>query len=189
MLTSDKEINMSYSKIYDQQMEQVNARFNDWINQATSSYGSKADDAEKEKRLREEGFTSYITPEKQEVWIPRPEAPTSAIQDYQKGFSSMSPETIKEVYPMLQYVQENFFPVVDQLHDAVKNNEISLQFVQEKIIAMILEGTKEAIDKTGGMSKQGNSAVAKASSNAQAVATYAKSPKAGQQVLLGGDNE
>ena len=177
---------MSYSKIYDQQMEQVNARFNDWINQATSSYSSKADDAEKEKRLREEGFVSYITPEKQEVWIPRPEAPTSAIQDYQKGFSSMSPETLKEVYPLMQHVQDHFFPAIDQLHDLVTKNEISMQSVQEAIIKMILEGTQEAIDATGGNSKQGNSAVAKASSNAQAVAIYAKNKQAVKQ-LMGGD--
>lgn len=176
----------NYFKTYDAQMEQVNSQINEWISSATQSGNSKREDAEKEKRLREEGFISYITPDKQEVWVPAPHAPASSVQDYQKGFSSMSPETLREVYPFLQHIEKHYIPVVDQLHDQVNKGEISLQYVQEAIIKMILEGTKEAIDATGGMEKQGNSAVAKASSNAQAVAIYAKNPKAVEQ-LMGGD--
>lgn len=175
----------NYFKTYDAQMEQVNSQVNEWISSAMQSGNSKREDAEKEKRLREEGFISYITPDKQEVWVPAPQAPTSAIQDYQKGFSSMSPETLREVYPFLQHAEKHFIPVIDELHDSVNKGEVSLQYVQEAIIKMILQGTKEAIDATGGMSKQGDSPVAKASSNAQAMAIYAKSPTAVHE-LMGG---
>lgn len=177
---------MSYASKYDELMQGVNAQFNDWVAQATSSAGSKVEDAQKEQRLKEEGFVSYITPDKQEIWIPAPKAPTSAIADYQKGFSSMSPETLKEQYPFLQYACDHFLPVIDELHDGVNDQSISLQYVQEMIIKLILEGVHEAIDNTGGMDAQGKSAVAKASSNAQAVATYAKNPDAVKQ-LAGGE--
>ncbi len=179
----------NYFKLYDAQMEQVNSQVNEWISSAMQGGNSKREDAEKEKRLREEGFVSYITPDKQEVWIPAPKAPTSSVQDYQKGFSSMSPETLRDTNPYLQYMIQHYIPVVDQLHDSVNKGEISLQYVQEAIIKMILEGTKEAIKNTGGMAKQGQSPVNKASSNAQAVAMYAKNPSAVNQLMGGDGNE
>lgn len=178
---------MSYHSKYKNAIDQVNAQFNEWSDKALSTGGSKQEDAEKEQRLRAEGFVSYITPQKEEVWIPAPKAPTSAIQDYQKGFSSMSPETLLETYPCLKYVRDNFFPVIDELHENVNNGSISLQAVQEAIVKMIIEGSKEAVEKTGGMSAQGNSPVAKAGSNAEALAIYAKSPSAVQSLMSGGD--
>lgn len=178
----------NYFKTYDAQMEQVNSQVNEWISSAMQSGNSNREKAEKEKALHEEGFIKYVTPEMQDVWIPAPKAPTSAIQDYQKGFSSMSPETLREVYPFLQHAEKHYIPIIDQLHDQVNKGEISLQYVQEAIIKMILEGTKEAIDATGGMSKQGDSPIAKASSNAQAMAIYAKSPTAVKE-LMGGEQD
>lgn len=179
---------MSYYSKYKGEIEKVNAQFQDWMNKATSSNDSDAENAEKEQRLKQEGFVSYITPDKQEIWVPKPHAPASVFQDYQKGFSSMSPETLKDVYPCLQYVESNFIPVVEELFQSASKNEISLQYVKEAITKLVLEGYKEAVEKTGGMDKQGNSPIAKASSDKQADAIYARSPKA-LSALLGGDDE
>lgn len=174
---------------YKKAMDAILAKATQLSSIASSDTTTPAKDAEMEQRLRAEGFVSYVTPQKQEIWVPCPVAPTSKIQDYQKGFSSMSPETIKEVYPCLKYVEKNFFPIIDELHAGVESGETSMQFVQEAIIKLIIEGTEEAIDKTGGMEAQGNSAVAKASSNAEAIAIYSKNKDAVEKLLGGGDVE
>lgn len=151
-------------------IEAANSDYQKLMNIATDTPNTKnpEEDAIKNKWLMAEGFHPVLTPEKEIKWIPKTPQPTEAISNYQKGANSMSNETLTKAYPFLQYAIDNYIPVVDDHIKGVQSGDLTQQYLNETIMKLIREGIKEAVESTGGYSKQGKMQVAKASSIEQA---------------------
>lgn len=143
--------------------------------------GGMSDEA-KEVALVQEGFRPIVTPEKDVKWIPRPKPATSTIQSFQKGLSSMSIETLANRYPLLQYAEKNFHPVIDAIIEGVQKGDYSMQYLYEIIGKFTKEGISEAIKNTGGMKEQGKGMLANSDGAAESGAILANSVKAYKEI-------
>lgn len=173
-----------YSTKIKEAIEAANSQYTSLMNKATNTTEAKhpEEEAIKNKWLLAEGFKPIITPEKEIKWIPKTKQPTEAIQNYQKGMNSMSNETLVQAYPFLQYSIKNYIPVVEQLIKGVQDGDLSQQYLNEMIAKLAIEGIEEALSKTGGLSKQGQMQLAKASSAEQAAQLINSSTTAISQV-------
>ncbi|WP_281080290.1 hypothetical protein [Klebsiella quasivariicola] len=173
-----------YSTKIKEAIEAANSQYASLMNKATNTTEAKhpEEEAMKNKWLLAEGFKPVITPEKEIKWIPKTKQPTEAIQNYQKGMNSMSNETLVQAYPFLQYAIKNYIPVMEQLIKGVQSGDLSQQYLNEMIAKLAIEGIEEAINKTGGMSKQGQMQLAKASSAEQSAQLINSSSTAIKQV-------
>ncbi|ELP3919287.1 hypothetical protein QUQ16_000187 [Escherichia coli] len=168
-------------------IEAANADYQKLMNMATNTSTTKhpEEEAIKDKWLMAEGFAPIITPEKEIKFVPKPKHATELIQNYQKGQNSMSNETLTKAYPFLQYAIDNYIPVLDGDIQSLQNGDLSQQYLNENIMRLMKEGIKEAIEATGGYSKQGKMMVAKAANVAQAANILSNSTEASKQ--LGGE--
>lgn len=173
-----------YSTKVKEAIEAANSQYTSLMNKATNTTEAKnpEDEVLKNKWLLAEGFKPVITPEKEIKWIPKVKQPTEAIQNYQKSMNSMSPETLVQAYPYLQYAIKNYIPVVEQLVKQVQSGDLSQQYLDENIAKLAIEGVAEALNATGGLSKQGKMELAKASSVEQSAQLINSSVSAISQV-------
>lgn len=165
---------MSYYNDVDDALQQVTTGHKSLIDIALGrAQEKKADDEDAvlNKVLMAEGFRPIVTPEKEVKWVPKKPQPTDVIKPYQKASTSMSPELLQQTYPFLQYAEQHFIPVVEQLVQGVQNQDFSMQYLQEKILEFMHGGLDEAIKATGGMKEQGKGSVADSSSAAQTAVT------------------
>ncbi|WP_369136411.1 hypothetical protein [Klebsiella variicola] len=167
------------------------------LNAATGSYnklmsialGEAKDEKEevsdkvKNAALLTEGFRPIVTPDKQIKWVPKPKQPSDALHTFQKMQASMSPETLREQYPFLQYAEKHFIPVVEELVQGLQNQTYSIQYFQEQMLALTKGGLKEAIDNTGGMSKQGKGSISNSTSAEETARLIMKEKNAYKQVV------
>lgn len=173
-----------YSTKIKEAIEAANSQYASLMNKATNTTEAKhpEEEAMKNKWLLAEGFKPVITPEKEIKWIPKTKQPTEAIQNYQKAQNSMSPETLVQAYPFLQYAIKNYIPVVESLVKSVQSGDISQQYLSEMITKLTKEGITEAVKATGGDGKQGQMQIAKAASAKQAAAILGSSSTAVKQL-------
>lgn len=177
-----------YSYKVREAIESANSNYKSLMDIATNTTKHEApeEEAVKNKWLMAEGFHPVITPEKEIKWVPKPKHPTDVIQDYQKGTNSMSNETLVQAYPFLQYAVENYLPVVQSLVQSVQSGDMSQQYLNEMLAKLMKQGVDEAVNKTGGASKQGKMLIAKATNAQQAYEIISNSATAAKQ--LGGDD-
>ncbi|MDO3814248.1 hypothetical protein PL222_00860 [Salmonella enterica] len=177
-----------YSNQVKQAIESANANYSKLMDIATNTQQKEQPEEEaiKNKWLLAEGFRPVMTPEKEVKWIPKPQHATDSIQNYQKGLNSLSNESIVDQYPFMQYAIDNYVPVVEDLVKKVLNGDHTQQYLSEMIFKLKVEGIKEAVNATGGLSKQGNSKLGNSANIYQTAALLAKSPSAVK--ALGGNN-
>lgn len=175
---------MDYNDIA-QALKSANDDYNNALSVARGASQDRKNDAKNEamnKALLSEGFRPYITPEKQEVWMPKPKVATDNILAYQKAASSMSGQLLQQTYPFLQYAVKHFIPQMDELIKGVQNQQFSLQFLQEQTLAMAQGGLEEAIKATGGHSAQGKGSIANSTSAKETAEIIMKEKKAYEQL-------
>lgn len=173
-----------YSTKIKEAIEAANSQYASLMNKATNTTEAKhpEEDAIKNKWLLAEGFKPVITPEKEIKWVPKVKQPTEAIQNYQKAQNSMSPETLVQAYPFLQYAIKNYIPVVESLVKSLQSGDISQQYLNEMLTKLAKEGVIEAVKATGGEGKQGAMKLAKAADAKQAAALLDSSSTAVKQL-------
>jgi hypothetical protein len=172
---------MNYYSEVDNSLENATSNYDKLISMALGTAQSNKDEqkeAAMNKALLAEGFRPVITPDKQEMWIPKPKVASDDIQPFQKSTASMSPELLQQTYPFLQYAEKHFIPVVEQLVTGLQNQQISLQYFQEQLLALMNGGVDEAVKATGGYGKQGKGAVAESTSAAETAAIIRKEKNA-----------
>lgn len=175
---------MDYNDI-SQALKMANDDYNNALSVARGASQDRKNAVENEaknKALLAEGFRPYITPEKQEIWMPKPKVATDDIMTYQKAASSMSPELLQQTYPFLQYAIKHFIPQMDSLVDGVQKQQFSLQFLQEQTLAMAQGGLEEAIKATGGHKAQGKGSIADSTSAKETADIIMKEKKAYEQL-------
>lgn len=176
---------MDYSDIMNA-LKQADADYNAHNNLAISAVQNNKEQAKDEamnKALVAEGFRPFITPDKQEIFIPKPKVATDDIYSFQKGSGSMSGNLLMQTYPFLQYAVKNFLPVMDNLIEGVQNQDFSLQHLKEQTLALAQGGLDEAIKATGGMSKQGNGSIASSTSAKETAEIIMKEKNAYKQLI------
>lgn len=172
---------MNYYDKVDTSLENATSNYDKLISLALGTAQSNKDeekDAMLNKALLAEGFRPIITPDKQEMWIPKPKQPTDSIHPFQKSLTSMSPELLQQTYPFLQYAEKHFIPVAEQLVTGLNNQQISLQYFQEQLLALMQGGVDEAVKATGGHGKQGKGAIAESTSAEETAAIIRKEKNA-----------
>lgn len=177
---------MDYFNTVDEALNAATGNYSKLLNMAlgeSEESKNEAKDKAMNHALMVEGFRPIVTPDKQEVWIPRPKMPTDKIGNHQKMVSAMSPEALRNAYPFLQYAEKNFIPVVEQLVQQVQNQDISLQYFQEQLIALMKGGVEEAVKNTGGHSAQGKGSLAKSTSPEKSAAILLKEKNAYKQLI------
>lgn len=175
---------MDYNDIQNA-LKQSNDDFNNALSAARGASQDRKQQAKDEamnKALVSEGFRPYITPTKQEVWLPKPKVASDNILTYQKATASMSPELLLQTYPFLQYAVKNFIPNMDELIEGVQNQTFSYQYLQEMTLAMAQGGLEEAIKATGGHAAQGKGSIANSSSAKETAEIIMKEKKAYEQL-------
>lgn len=176
-----------YSQEVKDALAQTKADLNKMMSVALGSSSDKhpEDEAIKDRWLMSEGFKPIITPQKEILWIPNAPKPTEQIAGVQKGQNSMSNETLMQAYPFLKYAVDNYIPVVESLCSSVQAGDMSMQYLGEMVAKLMKEGVTEAVEKTGGSSKQGAMMLSKAASAAEAASIISSSSTAVKQ--LGGE--
>ncbi|EPT9873092.1 hypothetical protein ACVTW2_000677 [Escherichia coli] len=177
---------MYNSKIRDA-IESANADYSKLMAQATGTSTERHPQEEmvKNKWLAAEGFKPVITPEKEIKWIPNIPVPSQRVDSVQKGQNSMSNETLIKAYPFLQHAVDHYIPVMEDLFNKYQEGDHSWQYLMEQASVFMKQGIKEAVESTGGMSKQGKMELAKAASVYESAELIANSNKATEQ--LGGE--
>lgn len=176
---------MDYSDIMNA-LKQADADYSAHTSLALSAVQNSKNEAKDEamnKALLAEGFRPFITPDKQEIFIPKPKVATDDIYAYQKNSSSMSGELLMQTYPFLQYAVKNFLPVMDGLIEGVQNQDFSLQHLKEQTIALAQGGLEEAIKATGGHSAQGKGSIADSTSAQETAEIIMKEKNAYKQLI------
>lgn len=169
--------------------EALNSELGNYEKLLSRALGSAEVDEDKAKddamnhALMVEGFRPVVTPDKQIQWVPKPKMPTQKIANHQKIVSSMSPELLQQRYPFLQYAIKHYIPVVEELVNQVQNKDISLQYFQEQMLALMKGGTDEAVKNTGGHSAQGKGSIADSTSAKESAALILKEKNTYKQLI------
>lgn len=176
---------MDYSDIMNA-LKQADADYSAHTSLALSAVQHSKDEAKDEamnKALLAEGFRPFITPDKQEIWMPKPKVATDDIHAFQKSSGSMSGNLLMQTYPFLQYAVKNFLPVMDSLIEGVKNQDFPLQHLKEQTLALAQGGLDEAIKATGGLGKQGKGSIADSTSAKETAEIIMKEKNAYKQLI------
>ncbi|HBV5677812.1 TPA: hypothetical protein MD163_004952 [Klebsiella aerogenes] len=181
---------MDYFSNIDEALSASTSNYQKLISRALGEAEANEDEA-KDKAMNHalmvEGFRPIVTPDKQIQWVPKPKMPTQKIANHQKIVSSMSPEQLQTSYPFLQYAIKHFIPAVEDLVTKVQNQDISLQFFQEQMLALMKGGTDEAIKNTGGNSAQGKGSISKSTSPESTAAIILKEKNTYKQLVSESD--
>lgn len=177
---------MDYFSNIDEALSASTSNYQKLISRALGEAEANEDEA-KDKAMNHalmvEGFRPIVTPDKQVQWVPKAKMPTQKIANHQKLVSSMSPEQLQSSYPFLQYAIKHFIPIVDGLADSVQNQDISLQYFQEQMLALMKGGVDEAVNNTGGTSAQGKGSIAKSTSPEETAALILKEKNTYKQLI------
>lgn len=177
---------MDYFSNIDEALSASTSNYQKLISRALGEAEANEDEA-KDKAMNHalmvEGFRPIVTPDKQVQWVPKAKMPTQKIANHQKLVSSMSPEQLQSSYPFLQYAIKHFIPIVDGLADSVQNQDISLQYFQEQMLALMKGGVDEAVKNTGGTSAQGRGSIAKSTSPEETAALILKEKNTYKQLI------
>lgn len=181
---------MDYFSNIDEALSASTSNYQKLISRALGGAEANEDEA-KDKAMNHalmvEGFRPIVTPDKQIQWVPKPKMPTQKIANHQKIVSSMSPEQLQSSYPFLQYAIKHFIPVVEELVTKVQNQDISLQYFQEQMLALMKGGTDEAVKNTGGNSAQGKGSISKSTSPESTAAIILKEKNTYKQLVSQSD--
>lgn len=177
-----------------------------WLNIANGTANkSPAQDSAENKILMAEGYRPVLKPNKQWEWVKPKKTPADLIQNYQKVISSVSPELMSQLVPIMQYMEKNYLPIIDRLAADVHDQKVgtSEQFMIEQIYNLTHgDNLKTAIKNTGGMKEQLVGPLAKSGDSSQTGSLLASSPRAakylnyvskyaqnGFENVSGGDND
>lgn len=181
---------MDYYSNMDEALNYAVNNYQKIVNRALSQAEQNEDEAKDKamnRALMIEGFRPIVTPDKQVLFVPKPKMPTEKIANHQKIVSSMSPEQLQTSYPFLQYAIKHFIPVVEELVTKVQNQDISLQYFQEQMLALMKGGTDEAVKNTGGNSAQGKGSISKSTSPESTAAIILKEKNTYKQLVSQSD--
>lgn len=153
-----------------------------WLSIANGTASkSPMEDSAENKILLAEGYKPVLKPNKEWEWVKPKKTPADLIQNYQKVMSSVSPELMSQLVPVMQYYEKNALPMIDRMVQDVHDDKVGMseQYLIEQIYNMTHgDNLKTAIKNTGGMKEQMVGPLAKTGSSNQTGSLLASSPSA-----------